>query len=182
MNDNFAEPTVLCVDLDGTLIHDDVSVKTFFLLLRQNPLSIFQVCIWFVIGGKARLKREIAHRVNLDPTTLTYHREVMDFLREERARGRKLVLATASDQIFADVISRHVGLFDETLGSDGIISLSSHRKRAALRERFGRYSYMGNSSADLEVWRGADEAIAVATPPNVLRRLEAFKKPARVFV
>jgi len=171
----------LCVDLDGTLIDGDISVQTFFTLLRGNPLRIFAAAGWFLQGGKAKMKREIAHRVTLDPATLVYRPEVMAFLREERARGRKLVLATASDQTYADVIARHVGIFDETLGSDGVTSLSSHRKRDALRERYGKYSYMGNSHADLEVWREAEEAIAVATPAGVLRQLEAFKKPARVF-
>lgn len=175
-----SEP-VLCVDLDGTLIDGDISVQTFFALLRGNPLRILAAVAWFWQGGKAKMKREIAHRVTLDPSTLTYRPAVMAYLREEKARGRKLVLATASDQIYADVIARHVGMFDETLGSDGIISLSSHRKRDALRERYGKYSYMGNSSADLEVWREAEEAIAVATPAAVLRQLETFKKPARVF-
>ncbi len=172
---------VLCVDLDGTLIDGDISVQTFFALLRGNPLRIFAAVGWFLRGGKAKMKREIAHRVVLDPSTLVYRPEVMAFLREERSRGRKLVLATASDQVYADVIARHVGIFDETLGSDGLTSLSSHRKRDALRERYGRYSYMGNSSADLEVWREAEEAIAVATPAAVLRKLETFKRPTRIF-
>lgn len=172
---------VLCVDLDGTLIDGDISVRTFFALLRGNPLRIIAAAGWFLQGGKARMKREIAHRVPLDPSTLVYRPEVMAYLQEERTRGRKLVLATASDQIYADVIANHVGIFDETLGSDGRISLSSHRKRDALRQRYGKYSYMGNSHADLEVWREAEEAIAVATPAAVLRQLESFKKPARVF-
>lgn len=172
---------VLCVDLDGTLIDGDISVQTFVTLLKGNPLRMMAAILWFLQGGKARMKREIAHRVTLDPSTLVYRPEVMAYLQEEKARGRKIVLATASDQIFADVIARHVGIFDETLGSDGVISLSSHRKRDALRARYGRYSYMGNSHADLEVWREAEEAIAVATPAGVLRQLETFKKPARVF-
>jgi phosphoserine phosphatase len=172
---------VLCVDLDGTLIHDDVSVKTFFLLLRKNPAAIFQAVAWFLAGGRARMKREIARRVNLDPAALNYRRNVMEFLRQQRTLGRKIILATASDQIYADSIACHVGLFDEALGSDGRTSLSSHRKRDALRRHYGKYSYMGNSSADLEVWRDAEEAIAVATPPGVLRQLETFKKPAMVF-
>ncbi|MFZ4779188.1 MAG: haloacid dehalogenase-like hydrolase [Terrimicrobiaceae bacterium] len=172
---------VLCVDLDGTLIDGDVSVQTFFMMLRVNPLRIFPAIRWFLQGGRARMKREIARRVPLDPATLAYRPSVMAFLQGERAQGRKLVLATASDQIYADVIALHVGIFDETLGSDGLTSLSSHRKRDALLKRYGKYSYMGNSHADLEVWREAEEAIAVATPARVLRQLEGFKKPALIF-
>lgn len=181
MHDAPSIPPPLAVDLDGTLIADDVSVKTFLALLRRNPFAIFPAVVWYLTGGRARLKREIALRVPLDPASLHYHPGVMDFLREESARGRTLILATASDQIYADLIAAHVGLFDQTLGSDGKISLSSHRKRDALRAQFGKYSYMGNSSADLEVWRGAEEAIAVATPEAVLKKLRTFKAPARIF-
>lgn len=181
MKNEPSQPIPLVVDLDGTLIADDISVKTFLHLLRKNPLALIPAVVWYLTGGRARLKREIAHRVPLDPATLQYRPEVMEFLREELQRGRVLVLATASDQIYADIIADHVGIFDQTLGSDGKISLSSHRKRDALHTRFGKYSYMGNSSADLEVWRTAEEAIAVATPEAVLNKLKAFKTPARIF-
>jgi len=181
MNNTPSTLPPLAVDLDGTLIADDVSVKTILHFLRKNPFALGPAVVWYLTGGRARLKREIALRVPLDPATLRYHPEVMDFLREERARGRTLILATASDQIYADLIAAHVGLFDHSMGSDGKTSLSDHRKRDALRARFGKYSYMGNSSADLEVWRGAEEAIAVATPEAVLKKLKAFKTPARIF-
>jgi len=181
MHDAPSIPPPLAVDLDGTLVADDVSVKTILHLLRKNPFSIVPAVVWYLTGGRARLKHEIALRVPLDPGTLRYHSGVMDFLREERSRGRTLILATASDQIYADLIAAHVGLFDHAMGSDGKISLSSHRKRDALLARFGKYSYMGNSSADLEVWRGAEEAIAVATPEAVLKKLKTFKTPARIF-
>jgi len=171
---------VLCVDLDGTLIRDDASVKSFLHLLRRNPLRIFSALLW-LRRGRVHLKRQIALRIPLDPAAFSYREDVLAFLKEEKARGRKLVLATASDQIYADAISSHLGIFSEAIGSDGVTNLSSHRKRAALEARFGAFSYMGNSRDDLAVWSGAEEAFAVGVPPRVLKRLQEFKNPARVF-
>ena len=171
---------VLCIDLDGTLIRDDASVKSFLHLLRRNPLRIFSALLW-LRRGRVHLKRQIALRIPLDPAAFSYREDVLAFLKEEQARGRKLVLATASDQIYADAISSHLGIFSEAIGSDGVTNLSGKRKRAALQARFGLFSYMGNSRDDLAVWRGAEEAIAVATPPSVLRELRKFKNPTRVF-
>jgi len=171
---------VLCVDLDGTLIRDDASVKSIFLLLAKNPLRIFSALLW-LRRGRVHLKRKIALRIALDPLAFSYREDVLAFLREEKARGRKLVLATASDQIYADSIANHLGLFSEALGSDGATNLSGSRKRAALEKRYGVFSYMGNSRDDLAVWQGAEEAFAVGVPPHVLRKLRQFKNPARVF-
>lgn len=39
-------------------------------------------------GGQARLKAEIADRVQLDIETLPYHLELLAFLREQKAQGR----------------------------------------------------------------------------------------------
>lgn len=172
--------SVLCVDLDGTLIRDDASIKSFVQLLLRNPFRIFSALLW-LRRGRVHLKRQIAQRVRLDPATFVYREDVIAFLREEKARGRKIVLATASDQIYADLIAGHVGLFDEALGSDGQTNLSRHRKRAALEKRYGTFSYMGNSRDDLAVWNGADEAYAVGVPAAVLRELHSFKTPTRIF-
>jgi len=170
----------LCVDLDGTLIRGDASVKSFVFFLAKNPFGIFSALLW-LRRGRVHLKREIALRVALDPAAFSYREDVLAFLKEEKARGRKLVLATASDQIYADVIARHLGIFSEALGSDGTTNLSASRKRAALENRYGVFSYMGNSRDDLAVWQGAEEAFAVGVPPQVLRKLREFKTPSRVF-
>ena len=171
---------VLCVDLDGTLIRDDASVKSLLLLLARNPLRIFSALLW-LRRGRVHLKREIARRIRLDPAAFSYREDVLAFLREEKARGRLLVLATASDQIYADAIAVHLGIFSEALGSDGTTNLSGPRKGRALAARYGVFSYMGNSRDDLVVWRRAEEAFAVGVPPKVLRKLQEFKIPARVF-
>jgi len=173
--------TVLCVDLDGTLIRDDASVKSFFMLLAKNPLRIFSAILW-LRRGRVHLKREIARRIAINPAAFSYREDVLLFLREEKTRGRTLVLATASDQIYADVIANHVGIFDAALGSDGVTNLSGPRKRAALAARYGAFSYMGNSRDDLAVWQGAEEAFAVGVPPKILQKLRQFKNPIRVFL
>ncbi len=180
-DEQHSHPPVLCVDLDGTLIRDDASVKSFLLFLKHTPLGIFTAILW-LCQGREHLKRQIARRIRLDPAAFSYREDVLAFLREEKARGRIIVLATASDQIYADVIASHVGVFSEVLGSDGVTNLSGPRKRAALEARFGKFSYMGNSRDDLAVWQGAEEAFAVATPAGVLQKLKQFKTPARIFL
>ena len=152
----------LCVDLDGTLIKTDLLWEHLACLLRRNPLAIVPVLYWWA-RGRARLKQELARRVTIDPATLPYHAEFLAWLRTQKAAGRKLVLATASDIQMARPVAAHVGLFDEVLGSDGRVNLRSGNKVRVLTEKFGErgFDYAGNSSADYAVWRGSRSIAAV---------------------
>ena len=106
-----------------------------------------------------------AEVVRIDPSTLPYNPELLDYLRRERDGGRRLLLVTASHAAPATRVADHVALFDEVIATDGRTNLKSHRKRDALVERFGEggFDYAGDSTADLQVWPQAREAI-VATP------------------
>ena len=161
----------LAVDLDGTLIATDLLWEGFFLLLRLNPLFLFVAPFWVLQGGMARLKTEIAARVDIDPATLPYREDVLDRLRLERRYGRQVLLATGTPRKFADAIAVHLGLFDLVLATDRNHNLTSTRKCAALTEAFGDggFDYMGNSRHDLCIFDAARSAVVVA-PDRAARR------------
>src|SRR5262245_5560710 len=100
-SDNTSIP--LAVDLDGTLIATDLLWEGLFLLLRRNPLYLFMVPVW-LLSGPARLKQEIASRVEIDATVLPYREELVERLRAERSAGRRIVLATGTPRKFAEAI------------------------------------------------------------------------------
>lgn len=154
----------LAVDLDGTLIATDLLWEGIFLLLRRNPLCLLLLPFWLLSGGKARLKCEIADRVDLDPAGLPYRQELLARLREERSGGRYIVLATAAPKGFADAIAAHLGVFDRVISTDRDCNMASKRKTRALIEAFGDggFDYAGNSRADLAVFDAARQAIVVA--------------------
>ena len=170
------------MDLDGTLIRTDLLWESLARLLRRNPFAIFQILFWWS-RGRARLKQQLAGRVKIDPATLPYHEKFLAFLREQKAAGRKLVLATASDLQMALPVANHVGLFDEVLGSDGKTNLRSENKLKVLTEKFGErgFDYAGNSTADFAVWRGAREAIVVNASQSVLKEASECTKLGPTF-
>jgi 4-hydroxybenzoate polyprenyltransferase len=171
MNDPKGLPDVpLVVDLDGTLLRIDLLHESALTLLRSDPLSVLRLPGWLA-GGKAHLKREIARRVSLDFSGMPYHEELVEWLRSERARGRRLVLATASDEKLAEGVAAHLPIFDEVLASDGETNNASHRKAAALVERYGErgFDYVGNSNADMAVWERSRRAVLVSAPPKIRR-------------
>lgn len=164
----------LCVDLDGTLIAGDLLWESFFRLLRQRPLDMPRLPLW-LCSGRAALKHRIAERVRVDPAGLAFRPEVLAFLEREKARGRRILLVTASNETLARAVADHVGLFDEVIASDARTNLKGAVKRDALLAKFpGGFDYIGDSPADLAVWPAAGKAYVVAPHPRLAARAQAL--------
>ena len=139
----------LCVDLDGTLIHSDLLIEAVFALLKLNPLYVFLFPLWLA-KGKAHLKQQIADRVDLDVTLLPYNELLLTHLRAEKAAGRSLILATASNVRYAEQVALYLGIFDQVLASDAQTNLSGTRKRDRLVAAFGErgFDYAANDGVE----------------------------------
>ncbi len=163
----------LAVDLDGTVIATDLFWEALVRLFKSNPLLLLLAPFW-LMRGKAFLKQELARRVAIDAKSLPYRTEFIEFLRGEKDKGRRLVLATGSPKTFADAIAVHLGLFDQVMATEGEINLTSSRKRDALVAAFGDggFDYAGNSVEDIKVFEAASNAIIVA-PDKVASRYHA---------
>ena len=176
------ESIPLCVDLDGTLLNTDMLWESLKDVARKRPWCVPMFLVWF-LQGRAHLKREVAARANVDITALPFHHGFVEFLRQEKARGRKLVLATASDQGIADQIAARFGLFDEVLASDGRRNLRGPAKAALLTDRFGSrgFDYAGNSPVDLQVWSAARGAIVVNGPQELVEQARQVATVVGIF-
>jgi 4-hydroxybenzoate polyprenyltransferase len=173
---------VIAVDLDGTVTCTDTLHESALRLLRDNPIAALTV-LFSLLKGKAALKAKIADRVNLDAVTLPYNTALIDWLKEERAAGRPIVLCTAADYRIAQAIARYLGCFDEVLASNGISNNAGLNKRAALEARYGHkgYDYVGNSKADIPAWTGARLSILVNATNSTAERVAQVATVSRVF-
>src|ERR1700716_2242914 len=81
----------LVLDLDGTLIAGDLLYKSFFSILRRNPLIVFRCATW-LWQGRAALKRQLALRSRIDWDQLRLHQDVVALAIREKAAGRAIVL------------------------------------------------------------------------------------------
>ncbi len=172
----------LVVDLDGTLIRTDMLHESALRVLRDNPFNTLRIPYW-LSQGKAVLKRHLADSTEFDPSSLPYNHDLLDWLKQQHAQGRKLILCTASDRSIATAISEHLGVFDEVMASDGITNLAGEHKAEMLEQRFGHagFDYAGNSRADLAVWQRARRALVVNASADLVKKAGACCEVERVF-
>lgn len=172
----------LVVDLDGTLIKSDLLHETANQFLTRNPLRFYKLAQW-LLAGKCALKTRLAETSDLDPAVLPYNELLVEWLRDQKAQGRKLVLATASHQGLANNLAAYLDLFDVVVGSDANINLRSEVKRDWLIEQYGEngYDYIGNEHADLKVWQAANRAHAVNPSPSLKTKLALLQNFDRTF-
>jgi 4-hydroxybenzoate polyprenyltransferase len=182
---NRSEPdpdtTPLVVDLDGTLLRTDLLLESVLRLIKRAPWLVLFMPLW-LLKGRAYLKHKIFRRARANAPMLPLHEELLAWLRAEKVHGRRLVLATASDYHHACSVVEPLGLFDTVLGSDGQRNLKGRQKLETIVEVCGKeFDYVGNSSSDLEIWRGCRHAILVNTSRRVERSAHRAGNVVRVF-
>lgn len=164
-----ASLTPLIVDLDGTLTPTDTLIESIVLLAKHNPLDVLKFPLW-LLRGRAVFKSNVASRVKFSAAHLPYRQPLVDYLRSERAKGRRIILATAAHKSIAEAVAKKLELFDGILASDETRNLKGRTKLAAIREAVGKkFVYAGDSVADLPIWKEAEAAILVDVSAQVAK-------------
>lgn len=177
------DPVPLVVDLDGTLVDGDTLHLSLTKLVRERPWAA--AALPFVVWqGRARFKRYVSDRVALDPAALPFRLDVVEFTRAERACGRRVVLATAADERIAEAVARHLGLFDAWIASDGRHNAKGAGKLEAIRALLGdgAFDYVGDSGADVPIFRAARCAYVVGSSRRLARIVRETCPRATVFI
>ncbi len=164
----------LVVDLDGSLIRSDILHESCIGLMAAHPMQLFRLPVWLT-SGRAALKAALADAVPIDVALLPLNGVVVDFLRDEKRRGRRIVLASASHRRPVQALADHLGLFDAVLATEGDTNLSGDVKAQQLVDQFGEggFDYIGNDATDIAVWRRARRVFAVNPTGQLERRLLA---------
>jgi 4-hydroxybenzoate polyprenyltransferase/phosphoserine phosphatase len=171
----------LVVDLDGTLVRTDLLAETASAFLARWPLRALQLLAWWS-RGKAQLKARLAQVVTLDVSALPYNRDLLAWLRAEKADGRSLVLATGSHQVLAEQVARHLGLFDKVMATAGSTNLKGRAKRDALVGLYGDqgFDYIGDDRSDVCIWKAAAQAHVVGGSGRIRKQVRSHGNLGRL--
>jgi|TARA_B100002003_G_scaffold2334_1_gene2211 phosphoserine phosphatase len=167
----------LIVDLDHTLIDTDLLVKSSFGVLRKSPWLILHYFLW-LSKGKGYLKDQLVRRFEINVTHLPYNKTVINYVRQRKDEGNRVILATASHKNYAFAIAKYLQLFDDVMATNKDLNLSSYIKAEKLIERFGEgnFDYVGDHMRDLPVWEASKLSIIVNASRRVISRTEHLNR------
>lgn len=172
----------LCVDLDGTLIEGDTLKISLGHIARRSPWSLLLVP-FVLLRGRPALKAWVASRYVPDPATLIWRTEVLEFLKEERGRGRRIVLATAAHRRIGEAVAEYLGLFDALVATDGDENVKGKNKTAFIRKSLNcsEFDYIGDSHADIPIFEACRMGYLVAPTQSLNAAARAVGRIEREF-
>ncbi|MFH1767324.1 MAG: UbiA family prenyltransferase [Patescibacteria group bacterium] len=172
----------LCVDLDGTLISTDLFIESLILSFRQSVYLGLRILLK-ALQSRSAAKSIAAQKTSILIDQLPYNKDLITWLEKERKKGRRLVLATAAARLHAEAVANYLGLFDEIISSEENINLKREKKREIFVKRFGDkgFDYVGDSKADLAVWRSARQAILIDPSSSLEKKVRTIVPVAKVF-
>lgn len=158
----------IAVDLDGTLTRVNSIWEQVVLLLRIRPWMIVMVPFW-LLQGRPALKAKLAAWAPIERIALPFQSQFVDYLKEQSAFGREIVLVTAADQTTATHVASLFPFFREGIGTSGPTNLAGAAKGEYLAKRYGEngFVYAGNEFRDVRVWERSGGAIVVNPQPGL---------------
>ncbi len=163
----------LIVDLDHTLIDTDLLYESSLAVLKKSPILILLYPFW-LMKGKGYLKDQLVKRFTIDVTMLPYNDITINYIKERKKSGSKVVLATASHKYYAFAVAKHLGVFDDVMATNKDFNLSSHNKASKLIEKFGDkgFDYIGDHMRDLPVWEASNLSILANVTNRVIKNTQ----------
>ena len=150
MDDN----KILFVDLDGTLIKEDLSILAFMDYLKKKPFKIIYHLIIFLFKGKPYLKKIISKDFRVPVESLTFNKGALDYVRDIKNRHRVVYLISGSHQLLVNQIDNHLKIFFESFGTQNNFNMVGSNKVKFINGKLNiqDFDYFGNSIKDLPIW------------------------------
>ncbi|MCS6999757.1 MAG: UbiA family prenyltransferase [Bacteroidota bacterium] len=161
---NSPDKQILVVDLDETLLRTDLVWEALTELARCKPYLLLLVPL-VLFRGRAALKQWLSRQVRLELHQMPLNESVRAFVAHAKAQGRTVVLATAAHRCWVEPWARELGYFDHIFATEHI-NLRGRAKLERLKQEFPaqHFDYIGNSGADVPLWRAATNAYIAGNP------------------
>lgn len=171
----------LVVDLDSALLATDSLHEALLDVLRSNPSALWRLPL-IAFAGRAAVTDYLAGSSKIDVETWPAREDLVSFIREQAAAGRKIVLVTSASRQIGEAVARRLGFISEVIGPDAGCDLKGEARAERLCRAYpGGFMYAGGSAADLPVWQRSRESVLVNTPGSVADRARQIREPLAQF-
>ena len=166
---------IVVSDMDNTLLACDLTVASIRRFALRKP-HLLPILLFWYLRGRSFVKAKLADHAMPDVIGAPANLAVVEYLKQKKASGAWVVLASASNEKIVHAVAERFGFFDDALGSVPGNTFKGDAKADGLDLKYGkgRYTYVGDSEADLKVWRRARKAVTVGASPSLRARVEAI--------
>lgn len=174
---------ILFLDFDGTLHHSDLLFMQFRYILPRNPLVAIEVLLEYCRQGIPGIKRRLSIHCAPQKLLLRWNEDVFDFAGQEQHGFSKIIVATAGDEhsVRAALADRKCNW--EVIGTREGMNLKGLKKLKVMFEVAQSYNfcYVGDSRADLPIWKEARMIGFVGTLKQKHKYEQQLNKPFTYF-
>jgi len=169
------ENKILFVDLDGTLIKEDLSNLAFSHSLKHSPFKTLFYLFVFLFKGKPYLKNKISKNFDIPYENLTFNKTAFDFIREVKNSHREVYLISGSHQILVDQMGKYLNIFFKSFGTRDNFNMVGNNKVRFIKEslKIHDFDYLGNSHKDLPIWRYTKRAIHTNASQELIKAIKS---------
>jgi 4-hydroxybenzoate polyprenyltransferase len=168
----------LVVDLDGALLRVNLLHESLLALLVRRPWQLIRALRILITRGRVRMEAMVVSSGSVDVAYLPLREELLTWLRQQAAAGRKLHLVSAADPVTVGRFAASLRLFESCVGSGGSHRLKGTARADYLRRRFPEgFSYAGGRAEKRAVWQSAGTVVLAGAQPIVRRRIARLNKP-----
>ena len=144
----------LFVDLDGTLIKEDLSHEAFFTIFKKSPIKCIFYLFIFIFLGRPYLKAKISIKFEVDLSKLKINQHCIDYIKKAKDNHRLIYLISGSHQLLVDQVKNQINLFHDCFGTHENFNMIGKNKIQFINNKLNIYDfdYIGNSKQDLPIW------------------------------
>ena len=163
----------LFVDLDGTLIQEDLSHEAFFYFFKTKPILCLYHLLIFLFLGRPYLKERISRNYTVDLSKLKKNNSCIEYIKVAKNSNRDVYLISGSHQLLVDQISNQLNLFNDVFGTHKNFNMIGKNKIAYINQKLKifDFDYIGNSKQDLPIWKYTKKVIFTNATPSIRKQI-----------
>jgi len=170
----------LFVDLDGTLIKEDLSHEAFFYFFKKKPMFCLYHILIFLFLGRTYLKEKISEIFTVELSKLTKNQNCLEYVKNAKNNNRTIYLISGSHQLLVNQISSQLNLFNDVFGTHKNFNMIGKNKIYYINQQLKifDFEYIGNSKQDLPIWKHTKKVIFTNATPSLRKQIQKLKLEA----
>lgn len=164
----------LFIDLDGTLIKEDLSHRAFFYFFKTKPMvCLFHILI-FLFLGRPYLKEKISKNFIVNISNLKKNISCIEYIKKHKKNNRMVYLISGSHQLLVNQINNQLNLFNNVFGTYEDFNMVGKNKIFYINNKLGifDFDYIGNSKQDLPIWNYTQKVIYTNASSSLKKKLK----------